>query len=257
MNSKNQKLNQISSGNYQLDFGVVLEKSFSNYQKIAGIAGLGMILSSVALVVVFAVIFGSIFGFTNFKETMAGFPTKLDWSTELIILLSGAIFAGIFSPINAGFIQMARNASSNQNFGLGTLFSFFSSSYFKDLFISALLLSLFGGLVNFSFEYFGIKFIGTVASIVVSFLTILTIPLIIFNNLDGVTAITTSAKLVLKSPFVILGLLIIAILFCLLGIFGLCIGLFFTIPFWHSISYIIYAEIVPNETADVADEVQS
>lgn len=255
MNSKYQKSDQISSNNYELDFGAVLEKSFDNYKKIAGIAGIGLIISSLLLIVIFAGIFGSIYGFANFTQTMTGFATQLTWSTQLIIIFGGAIFGGVFSPINAGFILMARNANTNENFGLDTLFSFFNSSYFKDLFISAVVLSLFGGLLSFGLELIGVKFLGTVVTSVLTFLTILTIPLIIFNHLDAISAITTSCKLVLKSPFVIFGLVVIAIIFCLLGVFGLCIGLFFTFPFWYSINYIIYSEIVPVNNTDALDEI--
>ena len=255
MNSKYQKSDQISDTNYELDFGIVLEKAFNNYKKIAGIAGIGMIISSLVLIVLFAGIFGSIYGFANFTQTMTGFATQLNWSTELIIIFSGAVFGGVFSPINAGFILMARNASTNENFGLDSLFSYFSSSYFKDLFVSAVLLSLFGGLVSFGFDSIGVKFVGTIISLILTLLTLLTIPLIIFNKLDAVNAITTSCKLVLKSPFVIFGLAFVAVIFCMLGIFGFCIGLFFTFPFWYSISYIIYAEIVPLDKTDVLDEI--
>ncbi len=257
MTNKYQKANQITDANYDLDFGGILEKAFSNYKKIALVAGIGMIISSIILLVIFAGIFGSIFGFADLTQTMTGFSTTLTWSSELIIIIAGAMFAGIFSPINAGFIQMARNANANENYGLDTLFSFFSASSFKDLFLSSVLLSLFGGLISFGLEYIGITFLGTVITVILSFLTILTIPLIIFNNLDALTAITTSIKLVFKNTFVLFGLLVISIIFCLLGVFGLCIGLFFTFPFWYSMNYIIYSEIVPLTDINVLDEIGS
>lgn len=255
MNTKSHVNADAIDYNFQLDFGLVLEKSFDNFKKIAGIAGIGIIISSLFFGVLFAGIFGSIYGFAHFTETMTGFSVNMAWSTQLIIILVGSLFGAIFSPLNAGFIQMARNANTNENFGLNTLFDFFSSSYFKDLFISSVLLSLVGGILSFGCEQLGIKFLGNVVSVIVTVLTIFTIPLIIFNKYDAVSAITTSCKVVLKSPFVILGLLFVALIFCLLGLFGLCIGLFFTFPFWFSITYIMYAEIVPINTIDALDEI--
>lgn len=257
MDNKYQNTNQINNIKYDLDFGVVLEKSFQNYKKIVGIAGLGLLLSSVFIAIIFGGIFGSIYGFANFTETMTGFSTNITMSTQIIIVIFGALFAGVFSPINAGFLQMAANANNNTDFGLSTLFSFFSSSDFKNLFISATLLSLLGGLINFGFEYAGVKYVGTIVSLIISFFTILTIPIIIFYKLDAVTAITSSLKLVLQSPIIIFGLAFVAFIFACLGIFGLCLGVFFTIPFWYSMNFIIYNEIVPAETVSFLDEIGS
>ena len=257
MYNSSQSANQINNIKYELDFGVVLEKSFQNYKKIALIAGLGLIITTVFLTVVFAGIFGSIYGFANFTQTMTGFSANLTMSTELIIVVIGALFAGIFSPINAGFLQMAANAQNNNDFSLNTLFSFFSSSDFKNLFLSAVILSLVGGLINFGFEFINIKFVGSIVTVIISFLTILTIPLIIFSKLDAINAITSSIKLVFQSPLLIFGLMLVAIIFVCLGIFGLCIGLFFTFPFWYSMNFIIYNEIVPTETTSILDEIGS
>ena len=255
MNTKKQLSNNSTDYNFELDFGLVLEKSFDNFKKISGIAGIGLIVSSLFFAVLIAGVFGSIYGFAHFTETMTGFSANLTWSTQLIIIIFGSVVGGIFSPLNAGFIQMARNASVGDSFGLNTLFGFFSSTFFKDLFISSIVLSLFGGIISFGFEQLNYKFIGNVVSVVVTVLTIFTIPLIIFNKLDAINAITTSCKLVLKSPFIIFGLLFVALIICLLGLFGLCIGLFFTFPFWFSITYIMYAEIVPATNFDALDEI--
>ena len=255
MDSKYQKTNQTTDYNNDLDFGLVLEKSFDNYKKIAGIAGIGMLLSSIVLIIVGVGIFGSMYGFANFAETLTEFSATITWSTELILLFAGAFFAAVYSPINAGFVQMARNANANENYGLDTLFSFYSSSFFKELFIAALLISLFGSILDFALTQMGVFYVGTVITILASFLTFLSIPLIIFNKMDALTSITTSIKLVLKNPLVIFGLLIVAIIVCMLGIFGLCIGLFFTFPFWYSMNYIIYSEMVPEKKLDALDEI--
>jgi uncharacterized membrane protein len=104
-------------------------------------------------------------------------------------------------------------------------------------------------------EFAGVPFLGNVLTYVVSFLTFLTIPLIIFSDLKAFEAITMSSRLVLKKPLLLLALIIVSFLFVMLGIFALCIGIIFTIPFLFSLYYIVYKNIVPLENKDEIDEI--
>ena len=109
--------------------------------------------------------------------------------------------------------------------------------------------------MGYVLEYYKILFVGNIISILVSFFTILTIPLIIFSDLKAFEAITMSIKLVAKRPFILLALFIVALLFVSLGIFALCIGILFTIPFMFSLYYVIYKSIIPIENTDELDEI--
>ena len=159
------------------------------------------------------------------------------------------------SPIGAGFINMAFLADQNKEFGLGTIFGYYKGSYFKELFTAAAIIAFFGTGLNYLFDYIGIKFIGIVITCCVSFITFLTVPLIIFSNLKALEAITMSAKLVIKKPFVLLGLLIVSFIFVCLGIIGLCIGIFFTAPFIYVMYYTIYEAIIPLNEETELDEI--
>jgi uncharacterized membrane protein len=88
------------------------------------------------------------------------------------------------------------------------------------------------------------EFLGTIITYFISFITILSVPLIIFGDLKAIEAIKYSILIVFKQPIVILGLVIVAIIASLVGFLGCCIGVFFTLPFVYSTNYAIYFEIV-------------
>ena len=60
-------------------------------------------------------------------------------------------------------------------------------------------------------------------------------------------------QIIAKQLIIILGLWVISIIFCTLGIFGLCIGIFFTLPFLYSFQYSLFAEIIgdPEELEEI------
>jgi uncharacterized membrane protein len=55
---------------------------------------------------------------------------------------------------------------------------------------------------------------------------------------------------------VLLGLLIVAVIAGIVGIFGLCIGIFFTMPFMYSMNYVIYKTIVGIDEPSQIEEIK-
>lgn len=256
MENNYNKVAKVANEGYALDFGLVFEKSFDNFKKIWGIAGISFFLVGILISVVMLSVVGIFVGFSDFTNLLTDLNPQLMTSSALIGLIVGSIiFAGLFSPINAGFIKMAYLADTNQPFGINTIFDYFKTSHFKELFISASAITLIGSGLGYVLEYYKILFVGNIISILVSFFTILTIPLIIFSDLKAFEAITMSIKLVAKRPFILLALFIVALLFVSLGIFALCIGILFTIPFMFSLYYVIYKSIIPIESTDELDEI--
>lgn len=256
MNNNYSKVEKVSKEGYELEFGTVLEKAFSTYKLVAGIGGVGMILICIIMGVLYAGIFGAVYGFSDVMTSLTSINPELMSGTSLLyFLLFSVVMAGIMSPISAGFMNMAALADQNKDFGLGTIFGYYKSAYFKELFTAAAIIAFFGTGLNYLFDYIGIKYFGVLITCCVSFLTFLSIPLIIFSNLKAVEAITMSAQLVIKRPFVLLGLLIVSFIFVSLGIIGLCIGIFFTIPFIYVMYYTIYEAIVPQDETTELDEI--
>jgi uncharacterized membrane protein len=250
------KVERIANQGYELEFGHVLDNAFANFKKIFGVAGISFILFCVIL---FAFLFGFIgiaYGFSDFASNLTGLnPDFMSGTTLIIFLLVTTLFSALLSPINAGFIRMAYLADINENFGVDTMFYYFKTKYFKDIFIATLLISIVTVLLSQLLEVLGFKIIGVLLTYVVYFFTFLTIPLIIFSDLTAVQAISMSFKLILKNPLIILGLLILSVVLVFLGIIALCIGIFFTMPFLFSMYYCIYKEILPLDKHSVLDEI--
>jgi len=256
MENKQLKVEKICMEGYDIEFGTVLENAFNNYKLIAATGGLGMILICIVMVIIYAGVFGAVYGFSDILTSLASMqPELMSGTSLLLLLLFTVVMAGIMSPIYAGFINMAFLADQNKKFGLDTLFSYFKGPYFKELFTASVIIAFFGSGLNYLFDYLGIKFIGLLITIIVSFLTFLTIPLIIFSDIKAIEAITLSAKLVVKQPSILLGLLIVSIVLVCLGIIGLCIGVFFTIPFLYAMYYSIYSAILPFNEESELDEI--
>ena len=70
------------------------------------------------------------------------------------------------------------------------------------------------------------------------------IPLIIFGKLKAVEALEASILIVSKQPLILLGLIVIGSIGTLVGLIGCCIGIVFTLPFFNSLYYAIYSEII-------------
>ena len=256
MKQKQSNLETILNRAYDIEFGTILENAFDNYKKIAGIGGVAFLLISILIAILGGGTFLTIYGFSNATEALTGFESSLNDDSSLVwVLLFSTLLAAIMSPINAGFIKMAYLADKNKDFSISTVFDYYKGSYFKELFLSAILISVTTGLVQYIAKYLDFSFIGTLTTYVISFLTLLVIPLIIFSNLNAVQAITASAKIVIKHPFIIIGLLIVSFIFVLLGIIGLCIGIFFTIPFMFSMYYSIYNAILPIDEKDEIEQI--
>lgn len=255
MDKKNTQIDQAIANGYYLDLGTSIEKAFENYKKIALIAGLAYLLISLAFIGIALTIVATLFGLSEFSETMTDFSvTEFSAVGIVIYVLISIVAAGLFSPISAGFYKMAHLAENNKEFSIGTIFDYYKTSYFKDLFIAASLIALVNLGLSLLFEFLGYPISGSLLTYIIAFFTLFYIPLIVFGEQSGLDAITKSVQLVVKNPFTIVVLMLIAGIGMLLGLIGLCIGIFFTLPFLNSVLYTIYNEALPIvETTEIEE----
>ncbi len=255
MKKTNEAIENIKLHGYNLDFGTVFNHAFETYKKIAINGGIAFILYLLLLIIVGGGLVIGIIGFGIDLDDLQNF-TIANFSAVGILVYSVImiLFTALTSPFNAGLLKMARNASKNEEFSIGTAFDYYSSSYFKDVFLAALILSSFTTLVAVGLELVDYKFLGVVVNLLFSFMTFLTVPLIVFGDLKPLDAIQGSITVVSKQFFILLGLLIVAGLFCMLGIFALCIGIVFTMPIISAITYSIYATAIDDEEPENAEE---
>jgi hypothetical protein len=261
-NTKTMKvqIEEISSKGYQLDFGTVFENAFENYKKIVLYAGLVLLVFSILFsVIVFTGIISYV-GIENIEEfgnKMKQYSALKVMPLDIAIPLNASIIliSALTNPFMAGFLKMADCGQKGEEFHVSTMFSYYKFPYFFNIFMSVILIGVMSTGLAMLFESVGLNFIGTVTSLLISFLTFLSIPLIVFGNLNATEAIKYSIVLVSKQPLVLLGLIIVAGIGAALGLFGLCIGVFFTWPFMYSMNYVIYKSIVGFDETSEIDEI--
>lgn len=257
MQNTKQTLENIKANGYDIDFGSVFNNAFENYKKIALNAGVAFLLFMILMGIVAVGLFIAAFGIgtSTDSDALSQFNiADFSWVGILIYSISLILFAALTSPFSAGILLMARNASRNEEVSVGNAFEYYSSSYFKEIFFATFLLSTFTTILTVGLELVDYKILGLLLSMIVSFVTIITIPLIVFGELKAIDAIKGSIVIVSKQFFILLGLLIVAFLFCMLGIFGFCIGIIFTMPFISSMTYSIYASIINDEDNEENEE---
>lgn len=259
MKSTLDQIEDIKNNGYSLDFSNVFNHAFENYKKIALYAGLILLVFSILAVFLGGGLFAAIYGVQYFNEEFLKNLQNEQTTTYVLAIysLSLAFIAAIFSPFTAGFLKMAYCADRDEEFNVSTIFSYYTSRYFAQLFIAALLISLTSGLISVAFNMAGIIFVDTIIALAITVFTSLTIPLIIFGNLNAVDAIKSSIILVSKQPFVIILLLFVGGVGSAIGFIGCCIGIVFTIPITYSIKYAIYSAILNIENDNSIDSIGS
>lgn len=269
MKSTLEKVQEIKKHGYHLDIGEVISQTFENYKKIALLSG-GVILLLFIIFFVAVLGIGGVLGLAlSFTDFLTEFSVHGFGTVGLLINLGVSVVAyALLAPITAGLLQVAHNAETNNDFDFSTVFVHYKTKHFKHLFLATALIifvsSGIGTIIQISHLYFFdavlttiLNILSTIVSLSVSILTLLTVPFIIFGNLDAIEAIKASIATVLKRFWIILLLMIIFGICVILGFFALCIGIFFTIPLYLSAQYIIFRNAVPIEEKDELDEIGS
>lgn len=259
MNQQKNRIEELKANGYQLDFANVFNLTFENYKKIALYAGSMILVFTVIIFAIVAAVIISFFGIATLTTMLnpENLTTQLESADfKLIYMGIGILFSCLISPLPAGLIKMAYCAERDEEFHVSTIFEYYKAPYFKELFIAVLLISTVTSGLAIALEYAGAPLVGSLINLVISFFTLLTIPLIIFADLKAVDAISSSVSLVLKQPLVLLGLIFVGGLASMVGFIGCCIGIFFTIPFMYSMYYALYSEIVGFDSQNEIHEVQ-
>lgn len=259
MKSTLNQIEDIKKNGYSLDFSNVFNHAFENYKKIALYAGLILLVFSIIAIFFGGGIFAAVYGVQYLNEDFIKGLQNEQTTTYLLAIYSLAIafVAAIFSPFTAGFLKMALCADKDEEFNVSTIFSYYTSRYFPQLFVAMLLISLTSGLISVAFNMAGIMFIDTIIALAITVFTSLTIPLIIFGDLSAIDAIKSSIVLVSKQPLTIILLLFVGGVGSAIGLIGCCIGIAFTIPITYSIKYALYNAILNIEQEDTIDSIGS
>ena len=249
MKSTLDQIEDIKNHGYDLDFSNVFNHAFENYKKIALYAGLILLVFGILASFAGGGILISLYGIEHFnKEFFDGLKDQDYLPSTLIIYTIVIAFAtAILSPFTAGFLKMADCADKDIEFNVSTIFTYYKAHYFTQLFIASLLIALLTGIISIVFNLLEIVIIDGIINLAIAFFTSLTIPLIIFGNLNALDAIKSSSVIVTKQPITIILLFVVAGLASMVGFIGCCIGIVFTIPITYSVKYAMYNAILGVE----------
>ncbi len=257
------KIKEKIEKGYSLDLGKLIEDCFEIYKKTFLIAGLGLIIVGIVVAILYAFLFMALMGVSNIADWAIEMQNlKLEKSYLLGSFFVGVVFAALIAPLNAGFFKLCLLAKKNQELNLGVIFEYYNSKYVKDIIIGAIIISISSSLISTIFQFFPLsitgflfQIIGFGIQIIITVLTILFLPLVIFANQNYGEALQNSVKLVAKKPFHIVLALFIAFIGMFLGLIALCIGMFFTIPIYIAMIFSIYDNVVGFEESSVIDEI--
>ena len=257
MKNANNRIEEIKNNGYELDFGIVFEKAFENYKKIAVYAGSMLLIFTFLFMILLFGLAIAIFGLgalTDFLKPGNLKPESFTGNFLFIYTACIILITCLLSPFQAGFLKMADCAEKGEEFHLSTIFHYYKPPYFINIVIATLLISLTSTGLSTLVDFAEIPLIGIVISLTLSLVTFLTVPLIVFGNQNAIEAIQSSIKIVLKQPLVILALIIVSFIASLTGLIGFCIGMFFTLPFIYSMEYAIYDSIIGIDSVSEIDE---
>jgi hypothetical protein len=257
-----ERIEAIRINGYELDFGTVFEHAFENYKKLALYAGLMLLVFFVVLSILFMIGMISYIGVENmedFSKKMTQFSELKEKPLDIVLQINAVmiLLSGLLNPFMAGFFKMADCAEKGEEFHVSTMFTYYKSPYFANIFVSIFIITLVNTGLSILLELAGLTIIGTLISLTLSFVTFLVVPLIVFGKLNAVEAIKSSIIIVSKQPLVLLGLIIVALIASAIGIFGFCIGILFTMPFIYSMNYVIYSSIIGIDLTEVIDVIDT
>ena len=255
MPTTKETLENIRANGYDIDFGTVFNSAFENYKKIALHAGLAILLMSIFICIATGLLAVGVIGVAISTESLEQFKVEnmsILWLVAYIFCM--ILFGALASPIHAGLVKMAQCAYQGKDFSVNTVFDYYRSVYFKEIVMATVVITFFSTVLSVGLQWVGFQWLGIMMSLSISVLTFLTIPLIIFGDLKAMEAIEGSILVVSKQFLILFALIIVATIFICLGIFGFCIGIFFTIPFIYALYYTIYREIFGNQTETIATE---
>lgn len=241
---------------YTLDLGKIIEVSFEAYKKTFLLSGVAIIIAGIVLSVLYVGYFGILYGFGDFTKTISELEADtLNPTMQVINAAFGIIFASLLAPLIAGFINVNHLAKTNQEFGIGSFFDFYKSSFLKDLILNQLIIALFLNSIATFLVLTDHQFIALIIQITIPLFTVFCIPLIIYGEQNFIEALVKSIKLFVKNPFIIIIALIIAFFGMLVGFIALCIGILFTIPYYFSMVYTIYEQAIGFKEESVIDQI--
>ncbi|NHM02183.1 hypothetical protein [Flavobacterium difficile] len=242
--------------NHTPDIGTLLDESFNTFKKTVWISGVGTILMVLFILPISFFILASVFEIDSLQEFAKMSPTLAEDFNYILTNAAVSIpLSALVAPLTAGIYKINHLAKQNKEFSFSNLFDYYNGKYFFNIASCTFLIGLYSNVLGLGLIYLKLTFVATNIQLLVSFLFMLAIPLIIFENQNALTAMSNSSKITIKHPFTIIVCIILAVIISLLGLFALCLGIFFTVGYIYTMNYSIYNAIIPVENSSSFDEI--
>jgi hypothetical protein len=255
-NTTKLKLGEIKRNGYNLNIGDVLSETLKNYKKTVWVNGAGFLLFAFVLVGITTGLSAIVFGADTFSNAFGDFQIANFSLVEVFFtLLIAVVLAAIICPFYAGLLKVSHHAATHKTYSFSTVFDYYKSDLLRQLVISGVLISSASSLIVTLIKFSGYIFLVEFITYFIQFLTVFTIPFIIFGKLKALEAVEASILIVSRNFFAILLLMILSIIMTCLGLIALLIGIFFTLPIIFSMQYIIYKKAVGIYDEDSIDDI--
>lgn len=249
MKTAQKRIEAIREHGYELDFTITFNHAIEIYKKTFLMAGFTLLILLVVTAAIVLVGIGNVIELPNQNmQNILDFQLQHFSATGIVVyFFSMAALTALFAPVNAGLIKICYEAEMERPFSIGTAFQYYKAPYFLPLVLATLIIAVISLAINTALEFVGIQLVGTIISFLVGISTCMTIPLIIFGNLNASEAIRGSIIVISRHPLTILALIVVASIVAALGLIGCCIGIVFTIPIVNAAYYSIYVHSVGIE----------
>lgn len=170
------------------------------------------------------------------KTDIPGFNKKMEEVSKLpqtqSFLLGMFFLLAFLNPLNVGFYKIYRKIDLNEKIVMNDLFAGYLGFAFFKFFGFYLFWMIIFSYAN-SFLLLGVVWV---------MLTLFSIPLMFFMNVNTIEGIKLSVKGLKQDFTTILISVVVAVLFSLSGILLFGFGFLLTFPFWHAMIYTLYQQ---------------
>lgn len=229
------------------DLGEAINQSFEIYKKIALPGGLGLLLIMAILSIASVSGIGFFVDIESFSEKMKNFkPETLSFQENLIYIGVITIITALISPFIAGLQKMCHEADQNEEVRFSSIWFYVNSDRFIHIVLATSLITLITTAIN-NYLTSSMPLFGNLLAICITFpisvLTFIMLPLILFEGLNAIQAISKSTQLVSKNFFTVLILLLLGYIFAFVGLIAFCVGIIFTMPIIYAVQYTVYKNL--------------
>lgn len=267
-----ERLNAKIKEGYSYNFDVFFKEGWVIFKQIFWMVTLSIVILSIPVIIINFVLAPLLTGpevrpqfkpgdtpsFSDMMELIRETQRQVSFSQRLIQVALNFVMILIFAPLQAGFINISREADKD-GAAFNEVFTHYKSPLTGKIVVAGLITTGISSVLSLGLSYMPIagSFINILLSILFYYLFIYVVPFILFGNVGVSKAFSLSIKLFFHKPWPVIGFTILYGLLSLTGMVACCIGVIFTIAFMPVCNYLLYKHSVgfpEDELENTQDE---